>query len=175
MVDLQTISVILAATSIVIAATYYIMVIGNTIRTRQAQLFMQIYQGYSSEKLQNTYYELLHFEWDDYADFERKYGSGDHPELAAEREAHWAWFDGMGVLLKKKLIDPEVVFETLGHGGVLFMWTKFESIIKAQREIYNMPLRLNGFEYLAEQMKKMTEQRGFKVDVPDTFDRYVEK
>jgi hypothetical protein len=174
MVDLQTISVLLAATSIVIAAIYYILVLRNTIRTRQAQLFMQIYEGYASEEVQKTYFQLLHFEWEDYADFERKYGSGDHPELAAKREAHWTWFDGMGVLLRNKLIDPDMVFDTLGHGGVIWMWTKFESIIKAQREIFNVPHRLNGFEYLAEQMKRIGAERGLQTVVTEIYDRYVE-
>jgi hypothetical protein len=178
---LQTTISLLTLVSLTIGVIYHIMTLNNTrknqeiqIETRQAQLFMQIYEAYASEETMKMYFELLHFEWDDLADFERKYGSGDNVELAAKREAHWAWYDGMGVLLRRKLIDPDVVFDTLGHGGVIHMWTKFESIIKAQREHFKIPHRFNGFEYLAEEMMKLAKQRGLEVQVSDTFDRYVD-
>jgi hypothetical protein len=164
----------LSSFGVIVAATYYLLMVRNTIRTRQAQLFMEIYQQYSSEDVQKTFIDLLHLEWIDIVDFERKYGSGDYPELYAKREAHFAWYDGMGVLLKKNLVDPEMVYETLGHGGAIYMWNKFGSLIKEQREIYNVPDRFTGFEYLAEEMKKMKEKKGYTVTVPESYDRYIE-
>jgi hypothetical protein len=49
MADLRTISVVIATASVVIAATYYILIVRNIILTREAQIFMQLYQGYTSE------------------------------------------------------------------------------------------------------------------------------
>ena len=174
MIDFQSLSILLTGIGITGAIIYYALTIRNANRTRQAQLFMQIYEGYASEEIQKTFFDLLHFEWEDYADFEKKYGSGDNPDLAARREALWCWFDGMGVLLRDRLIDPYMVFDTLGHGGVIIMWTKFESIIKSQRDYYNLPHRFNGFEYLADKMKQIGYQRGLVTVVSESFDRYVE-
>ena len=80
----------------------------------------------------------------------------------------------MGILLKNKLIDSNMVFDTLGHGGVILMWTKFESIIRAQREHFKIPHRFNGFEYLAEEMKRIGAARDLQTVVTEEFDRYVE-
>ena len=55
------------------------------------------------------------------------------------------------------------------------MWSKFGSVIKKQREIYNVPDRFTGFEYLAKEMIKMKEKRGYKVTVPESYDRYIDE
>ena len=61
----------LADTSIVIAASYYILTLRNTRLTRQAQLFNQVYQTFSTTELHKNYMELLNYEWEDYEDFEK--------------------------------------------------------------------------------------------------------
>ena len=112
MVDIQTLSFILTGIGIIGAIIYYTLTLRNANKTRQAQLFMEIYQQYSSEDVQKTFIDLLHLEW-----------------TARARE---------------------------------------------QRQIYNVPDRFTGFEYLAEEMKKMKEKRGYTVTVPKSYDRYIE-
>lgn len=129
MVDLQTISIVIAATSVVLAATYYVLILRNTKLTRQAQLFMQLYQNFTSLELHKNVIELLNYEWEDYDDFERKYGSDYNIDAYSKRASVWLWFNGIGLLVQKKLIDPEMVYFTAGNQA-LWTWAKFESVIK---------------------------------------------
>jgi hypothetical protein len=172
MVDLQTISVVIAAASVVIAATYYILIVRNTILTRQAQLFMQLYQGYASEDVNKRQIELLNMEWENYHDFETKYGSDINPDHYARRSAQLQWFNGIGLLVKENLIDLDLVYNTVGHGA-LMLWTKYESIIREQRDHYRVPEHSKGLEYLANEIKRIRKQKGYPTEPPETLTRYV--
>jgi hypothetical protein len=55
------------------------------LETRQAQLFMQLYQDLLSENNMRSLLELLNMEWDDYDDFERKLGSDNNPDSFVKR------------------------------------------------------------------------------------------
>jgi hypothetical protein len=173
MVDLQTISVMLAATSVVIASTYYILTLRNARLTRQAQLFNQVYQTFSSTELHRNYMELLNYEWEDYEDFERKYGSDNNLDSYSKRISLWGWFNGMGLLMQKKLIDPEMVYFTAGNQA-LWTWAKYEPIIKEMSRRYNVSDSVEHFEYLVNEMRKISDRRGSQLaDIPETFARYV--
>ncbi len=185
----------LQTAGILVGIFYYIMTLRNTQKTReltlesqelsrkaqqqaaetrQAQLFMQLYREYASEKLQKTYIELMQMEWQDLDDFAKKYDSGVSADSYAKRYGHWNWFNGIGLLLRKNLVDADIVYDTLGESGAIFMWNKFEPIIRANREEFNLPHHLTGFEYLAGEMKKMRVSKDVKADLPESIDRYVE-
>jgi len=173
MVDLQTLSVILAATSVVIAATYYILTLRNTRLTRQAQLFMQLYQNFTSQELHKNHLELLNYEWDDYDDFERKYGSDTNLESYSKRASLWLWFNGIGLLVEKGLVDPEMVYFTAGNQA-LWTWAKFESIIKEISERYNVSDAFVHYEYLVNELRKIGEKRDNPLtDIPETFAKFT--
>ncbi|MHA2163895.1 MAG: DUF4760 domain-containing protein [Candidatus Thorarchaeota archaeon] len=178
MVDLQTLSVILAALSIVIASTYYISTLRNTRQTRQAQLFMQIYQNFTSTEFNRTQLELMKYEWENYEDFERKYGSDNNVDSYAKRNSHLLWYNGVGLLLQKKLIDPEMVYFTAGNQA-LWHWAKFGPVIKEIGRRYNVQDALLHFEYLIDEMMKISDKRGETLDyiplghIPETFTSHV--
>ena len=173
MVDIQTISVMLAATSVVIASTYYILTLRNTRLTRQAQLFNQVYQTFSSTELHRNYMELLNYEWEDYEDFDRKYGSDNNLDSYSKRASLWLWFNGIGLLMQKKLIDPDMVYFTAGNQA-LWTWAKYEPIIKEICRRYNVSDSFEHFEYLVNEMRKISERRGSQLaDIPETFTTYV--
>jgi hypothetical protein len=73
----------------------------------------------------------------------------------------WYFWEGMGLLLKKGLVDREMIYYLLGSGfGVLTDWDKFGDVIKEMRVRIDRPNLFMWFEYLAEDMKKMTEEKG---------------
>ena len=64
--DLQTISVVITATSVVIALSYYLLNIRNINQTRQAQLFMQIHSQWNDREFVEQFMDLLNlWEWRD--------------------------------------------------------------------------------------------------------------
>lgn len=100
-------------------------------------------------------------EWDDYDEFTRKYDSSVNIENFAMRYNNWYFWDGMGLLLKKNLVDREMIYYLLGGGfGVLFSWDKFQSIIKQMRVQLDLPEMFVWFEYLADEMKKVAIEKG---------------
>ena len=56
-------------------------------------------------------------------DFEIKYGSDNNPKANAQRLTLWNAYNNFGVLLKKGLIDPEMVYDAAGAVTILF-WEK---------------------------------------------------
>jgi len=169
---IQTISQAMTAIGVLMAASYYILVVRSTIRTRQAQLFMHLYQGYASKEVNMRQVELLNMEWEDYHDFEKKYGSDINADNYAMRSSHLQWFNGIGLLLKEKLIDLNMVYHTVGQGA-LMLWTKYEPIIREQRERYRIPEHSVMLEYLADEVKRLRRQKGHPTEPPETLLSYV--
>jgi len=67
----------------------------------------------------------------------------------------------MGLLLKKGLVDKEMIYHLLSAGfGVLMAWDKFGPIIKEMRVQLSQPDLFMWYEYLADEMMKMTEEKG---------------
>jgi hypothetical protein len=74
---------IIAIFGVLAGFTYYVLTVRNTrvnqqqqLETRQAQLFMQIFQEFSSVENFKVLNEVMAMEWDDYDDFMSKYGGG---------------------------------------------------------------------------------------------------
>jgi hypothetical protein len=179
LVVLQSASYVAAAIGVCAAAVYYIMVLRATqqnmkitLETRQTQLYMQIYQQIADEKFGKNYVELLNMTWKDYDDFEKKYGSDEHPEKYALRWNLWYISDGVGYMVRRGMIDVETV---LNLGGSTFkaMWEKSKDIVIEQRRRYGLPGLLNNWEYLVNEIKKWENEHEVISQMPSTYLSYV--
>jgi hypothetical protein len=146
----------------------------QALETRQAQLFMQIYRDMSSPENFIRTNELYEMEWEDYSDFEDKYGSENNPENYALRYSTWMRLNGVGLLVRDGLIDVGRVHDLIST-MIFWQWEKFKDVIRKQRELYNLPKNFEGFEFLANEMVKEVERRGYSVYVPESFGRFVPK
>lgn len=142
----------LQTVSLMVGVIYYLIIMRNsqktqqiTLETRQAQLTMQIYQELISENNLNNFIEIQNWEWEDYDDFERKYGSDDHPERWAKRFSVIRTFDGIGLLLKDGLLDADRLYDLI-RAGTIQLWMKWGPIIKEQRVRYGYPKDQEGVE-----------------------------
>lgn len=158
MVDVQTFSVVIAASSMVVAATYYILNLRNVIKTRQAQLFIQLYNRLNDREFCESYGMVLwRFEWEDFDDWQRKY----NPEADLETWTAWVsvarFFSGIGTLVKRRLIDIGLVDNIMG-GPVIWTWEKMASVVKEIKVGLKRPQLWDDFEYLYNEIKKR-EQR----------------
>ncbi len=180
-ITLQTLLTYLTLISVPVGVFYHIMTLRNTrknqdmqLETRQAQLFMQVYQEMSSPEFYRIYNELLHMEWEDWDDYYRKYGSDNNPEAFAVRNSLHYRLNGVGLLVKADLIDVDRVYDLM-RTTILWQWNKWEDIILKARELYNVPSYMEGFEFIAEEMVKESENRGVSVEVPESYGGYVPK
>ena len=160
MVDLSFIRDIIAIASFIIALTYYILNIQHQQKTRQTQMFMQIYQRWSNTETSQQVWDMLSWTWEDFREYVKKYGPSN-PDKIATSQSHFNYYDGLGLLLKKKSVDRDTVYQTLGRRIIIF-WFKFETVIKDQRLMDDPGSDfLHNFEFLAEEMIKIRIREGF--------------
>ncbi|MCX6654088.1 MAG: hypothetical protein NTY03_03080, partial [Candidatus Bathyarchaeota archaeon] len=74
--EIQAIYYMVAATGVLVAAVYYILNMRATLQTRQAQLFMHLYDRMSQPELSSIINNIRYnLKWSDPDDFWRKYGA----------------------------------------------------------------------------------------------------
>ena len=172
-VSLSMIRDVVTIFGVIAGFSYYIMVVRNANKARQIQLISQ-FSGSASEEMQKIGIQLIALEWSDYDDFERKYGSDVNPDNFAMRYAFWSRFNQLGYMLHINIIDIETLQGIFGGaGGPLWQWHKFESIIKEQRLRYKLPDLFAWWEYLADEMRKDYEVRGYTNLIPEKYASYV--
>jgi len=96
-------------------------------------------------------------EWDDPADYWEKYGPENNPEATVSYIQLDTFFEGLGILVKRGLIDPLLV-EDLMAGDVMAYWEKMEPIANTIRERYS-PFFSEYVEYLYNEVKAVYEQQ----------------
>jgi hypothetical protein len=112
-----------------------------------------------------NWFEVSQLEWEDFDDFARKYSHNVNLEDGSKRFAQWFYFDGLGYLLYRGMMDADTIFDMIGNSSI-GQWNKFEPIIHGFRERDGRPETWRWFEYLANEMKKVREQRGLPEYVP---------
>jgi hypothetical protein len=157
MVDVDTLSIVLTGTGLMIALTYYALQIRNQNRTRQAQLYMQVFSQLSSTEKWREYLEILELEWDDYIDFQRKHGvlSGNLDTYAKITSLWWTYVT-VGNLVSENLIDIKSVYSLLDSMPIA-QWKKWEPIILELRNRIEESDAYAPFEYLARELQQLKD------------------
>jgi hypothetical protein len=173
MVSIETFSIVFTGLSVSLAAFYYISTLRNAQRTqqlqletRQAQLFMQIYQQFISKDFKLSYLDIINnWSWDDFDDFIRKYVAD------IENNSKWdivgSFFEGIGVLVKRGLVNPALV-DDLMSGHTLMSWEKMEPVYLEIRRRWNWPQIAEWWEYLYNEIKAIASEQH-----PELLDRRI--
>ena len=162
---------ILQTVSLTVGVLYYIFIMRNNQRTRelalkaqetaletrQAQLFMQIYSIFQSSEWWMNYYSSLARQYDDYDDWVAKYGRDANPEAASRSAAVALYFEGIGVLVKKGLIDSNIVADLM-QTPIIQYWDSIEDVILEMRDRTDNPAILEWVEYLYNEIKSILEK-----------------
>lgn len=169
---------LVAIFGVIAGFSYYVLIVRNaqksqktSEKTQQLQFLMQTTSlvGYDVNKIM---IELLNMEWNDYDEFERKYGSDINQDNYAKRNMVFQAFNTLGYALKNGLIDRNLLLENNGN-STMVMWAKFTDVIHEQRRRYNQPLSYVNFEYFAGEAYKWYKEKGYDIQVPKTFYRYI--
>jgi hypothetical protein len=182
MVDLsllQSASYIVGALGVGVAAFYYVMTLRvqqtnmvHTLETRRIALIESVTIRTTNEEGMRSWFELLRYEWKDYEDFERKYGSENNPNAAAKRYGTWATYNSIGSMLRKEMVGAEDLYD-IGLVSSVFLWEKFGSIIDEIRRRYMGRYYLRDLEYLAGEMNRVGRQKDPSFKVPETLDKFI--
>jgi phosphatidylglycerophosphate synthase len=156
MVDIQTISIAIASAGVFAAAIYYILQIRHQNRMRKTDLLMRLHLAFSTKETVEACLKYLSTEYKDYDDFVEKYGS---PIAEGQVQTVFVmmamFFEGIGVLLKNKLLDLNLVTELF---AVEMFWLKLKPLAEGMRKQLNNPEIYTMFEYLYNEMKKREQQ-----------------
>jgi hypothetical protein len=178
-VELSLIRDFLACFGVVAGFSYYVLTVRasqnnmrRTLETRQISLIDNIVTRSMGAHGFRNFFELMRYEWTDYADFEKKYGSENNLEATAKRFAVWQDCNLIGLMLRKGLVEADDLFDMGGQGAV-FLWEKYRPIVEEERRRYLGNNFLKDFEYLAGEMLKVIQERESTYRVPDTLDKYI--
>ncbi|MCX6655795.1 MAG: hypothetical protein NTY03_11865 [Candidatus Bathyarchaeota archaeon] len=89
----------------------------------------------------------------DINDWIRKYNPQKNPEAYATFMRLGRFFEGVGILVEKKLIDVNLVVELMRE-ALLFSWERLKIYAKGQRDLTNMPQIWAHFENLATEVRE---------------------
>ena len=145
-------SMIVASIGLVGAVLYYINDHRNQARMRKTDLIMRLYATFMSKEFQEADVQVIMLNVKDYAEYQTKFGPypSDHPMHIAFRQVA-AFFEAVGILLNKKLIDIDIVYEIF---FVQQRWEKLWPIIRDLRQELDFPEYMDKFEYLYHETQK---------------------
>ena len=153
MVDVQTVSVVVASASIVVGIIYYSLQIRIQTRARQTDLIVSLYSLVAGREFLEAWDKIRDREIVSYSDYKEKYGSfieiGQINTVLGE----------LGMLLQRKLIDFDLVHDLTG-GWVIVAWEKLKPLnedVKKKRG-----LESDSSDYLYGELKKREQRQASK-------------
>jgi len=174
-VNITEVSAIVAAAGVLVGVVYYILDVRNQakvrqdlaiqrqteLETRQAELFMQLYEHYYDRNTLKVESEVVYqWKWKDFEDFWEKYGIFTNIEDFTKFDSWATYIKGIGVLVKRRLIDPDLVSDLMGT-SIIQLWERYGSVIKEIRKRI-FPHAYEWCEELYNEMKKREQQASRK-------------
>lgn len=151
MVDVQTVSVAIASASVVAGVIYYVWQIRHQTKIRQTDLVMRLYSDFGRRDFLEANRRIMVDASRDYNAFLKEYGWTDVIQVGT-------FYEGIGVLLKRKLVDLELV-DDLFSEPIRTLWGFMKPIIESDRKRLNQPRIFESFEYLYNEMQKIESVR----------------
>ena len=127
--DIAGVSIVIAAASVVAASTFYSFQIRNQLRVRKTDVVTRLY--WDSLEFQRAFHTVY---WADFHDYDSAMAI-----TGGERQL-WTYllsfYDQVGVLLRRRLIEFEMVDDLLGN-STRQLWEKVAPMIGEARERYD--------------------------------------
>jgi hypothetical protein len=162
LIDIQTVTVVITGISIIIGVILSLNSRKQELETRQAQLFMQIYNRYNTKDFHKTYGATRFiYKWADEHDFLQRYhvlGGAENLDAFADYNSMNGFFEGIGVLVKKGLIDVDIVYDLFANRIIWYWEEGFGPLATYWRNRIKDPNLYDSMEYLYNEMKKRQQQ-----------------
>jgi len=149
-VDIQTISIMLASASVIAGVVYYALQIRHQTKMRQTDVITRLYSIAISKEWVEAWVKFEDREITDFRTYKKEYGFVELNQVVN-------YFEELGMLLHRKLLDAGLI-DDLWHGQVQVVWKKLEPMVKEARKEWNLPRLCAMTEYPYNEMKKR-EQR----------------
>ena len=149
MADLSTISIIIAASSVVIGVIYYILQLRHQAKNRDTQLIISLCSTLERFEFQEALSKINGLDTD----------NGDEIENACSLPVLLTvsnYFERAGVMVNRGLLKSDLVYDLLPP--VTLMWRKILPWVMAFRTRENNPHLFEWVEYLYDEMRKREEK-----------------
>jgi len=150
MVDVQTITIAIASASVVAGIIYYSLQIRTQTKAAQTDLVIRLYTTFGGKEMRETWEKITKRDSTDFNTYKEKYGLSDVNVIG------W-FFEGVGVLLHKKLIDIAVV-DDLFSSPIKISWEKLKPVAEGERKEFGRPQIWEWWEYLYNEMQKREQK-----------------
>ena len=148
MVILEQVIFVVPVLALAASITYYAMAIRNQNKTRQTQLFLQLYNRLTDKQFYDEYIKEREQEWTDLDDYIEKYGVG--PSLFS------LYLEGVGLMVKNGQIDIQLV-DDLMSSLVIGYWRSHGELNLEMRKRMNLPQIAEWTEYLYNEIIKVAK------------------
>jgi len=148
--DIPSISAIVAAASVAAGVIYYSFQIRHQTKMRQTDLIMRLYSVRDSKEFQESWKKVMAKEFEEYKDYKKWYDWSDFIVVGL-------FFEGVGILLHRKLIDIGLVDDLFSY-IIKTTWEKIRLVTEGVRKHNNAPQIYEWFEYLYNEMQKREQQ-----------------
>lgn len=149
MLDVVSISAVIAAMSVVIGVVFAVLELRNVVKQRQTDLVMRLHQRFGTREFTESWEQIMSIDAKNYGEYVRKHGLSGLVHVGS-------FFDGIGILLHRQLIDIDLAGELFSE-SIMMVWDRIEPIMEGAREQLNQPKWGGWFEYLYKQMRKRNQ------------------
>ena len=160
MVDIYEISAVVAALGVVIGVVYYVLDMRNQTRMRKTDMLMKLYQSSTNNEFMDAFWKVMSLQVKDYQDYVKQYGELSETDNPMNRAFFTtaAFYEMVGILLLRKLIDLVTVYDVWGSTNPVMLFEKIKPIVLNFRRESNEPAMFMGFEYLCVELKRKEPQ-----------------
>ncbi len=152
MLDIQSVSTVIAATSVVVGVIFAVLQLRNAMKQRRTEILMNLYSRFGSAEFANALERIRTSEYKDYHEYVKKYGVADLFQVGSV-------FEGLGFLLHRKLVDEDLA-SLFSSSESLITWEKIKPMVEnarkqlSQRKVGEYIPMLMWWEYFYNEVKK---------------------
>jgi len=156
MLDISSISAVVAAIGVIVGVVLAILELRNITKTRQMEIIMSIYSRLSTREFLDAWEKMRTGEFKDYDGYVKKHGLVDLNIVG------WV-FEGLGFLLHRKFLDIDTVRELVSESTKM-TWEKVKPMAEdvrkrlSQRKVGGYVPAYQWWEYLYNELRKREQQ-----------------
>jgi hypothetical protein len=90
----------------------------------------------------------------------------------AKRMTVWNLYNTLGMLVREKLVEPEVLYGIV-NVDPCFVWSKFKDAIAENRRRYGGKDNFSDFEFLNNELLRIKLSKDPSYRIPETLGSYV--
>jgi len=150
--DVPTISVVIASASVIVSAAYFLIDVRHRRTTRQTESIIRLSPWFNmdAEKIQEVMNNVRSAKYADYQDYLTKY-SGKRQQTSLMLLGNY--FEGIGMLVRMKLVDMNIVFNFWGD-VMESIWDTNIKLINGMRQDIGTEWTFQYWEFLVKEIKK---------------------